>query len=283
MTIIKLKGGLGNQLFQYAFGRFLSIKRDEDLILDKDIMTGKNDIYRQYGLGYFNINARAVDTFKIKEFKYPLGMISKLWRGIKSKIFKIYNIGWNPKILNSKGIYFDGYWQSYKYVDPIRNELLKELTLVNSIDDKFSSVLGDIKNSNSVSLHIRRGDYINDPKTSQIHNICDLDYYDRAVKQIVDRVGNPVFYIFSDDIDWVKENLKIDYPMVFVSDGTMKDYEELVIMSKCKNNIIANSSFSWWGAWLNKNNQKVVVAPSRWNNHHQEEYKYLLPESWIKI
>jgi len=283
MTIVKLKGGLGNQLFQYAFGRYLSDKRNEELLLDIDALFSKGDTYRQYGLDHFNIKARIATHEEVKSFKDSLGPISKLIRGFKTKILRIQNIGWNPKVLNSKKSYFDGYWQSYKYSELIREELLKELTLKERVGKDCLDILEKMNNTNSVSLHIRRGDYVTNAKTSKIHNICDLEYYRKAIKTIVEKVDNPNFFIFSDDIEWVKENLKTEHPLLFVSKPGMKDYEEIILMSKCKHNIIANSSFSWWGAWLNNGEGKVVVTPEKWNNHHQKEYEDLNPKSWIKI
>ena len=283
MTIIKLKGGLGNQLFQYAFGRYISTKRNEELLVDTDIMEVKKDTYRKYGLKNFNIKAKLATSDEVKKNKYPFGALSKFLRLFKFRVLKIQNIGWNSKISNSNKTYFDGYWQSYKYTEPIRKELLKELTLKKSIGNKYFDILDKIKNTESVSIHIRRGDYVNNSKTSKIHNICDLKYYAKAMDVIVKKLENPHFFVFSDDIEWVKENLKTTHPIVFVSKPGIEDYEEMIIMSKCKNNIIANSSFSWWGAWLNSNKDKIVVAPKRWNNKYQKEYKDLNPEEWIKI
>jgi len=283
MTTIKIKGGLGNQLFQYAFGRYISVKRGGELILDADAVVAKGDTYRQYSLNHFNIKARIATFEEVKRYKCFSEIISKIFKGFKAKVFRIQNIGWNPRILNSTQKYFDGYWQSCKYADPIRDELLGELMLKKPMSNISLDVLGKINNVNAVSLHIRRGDYVTNTKTSKIHNICDLEYYSKAIKNIAEKVDNPTFFIFSDDIEWVKENLKTGYPFFFVSKPGMKDYEELILMSKCKNNIIANSSFSWWGAWLNNNPEKIVITPKKWNNKYVKEYKDLSPESWIKI
>lgn len=283
MLIVKLKGGLGNQLFQYAFGRMMSIKRGENLLLDKDVLGNKGDIFREYGLGHFNIQAQSASSAEVKRFKYPFGFISKLWRGFKSKVLKIHNISWNPRVTESRASYFDGFWQSYKYCEGIREQLLKDLTLKESIEDKYKEILKKIDESNSVSLHIRRGDYVHDPKTKNFHNICDLDYYARAIQIMADKLQNPSFFIFSDEIDWAKENLKIKFSINFVSTPSIKDYEEMMIMSRCKNNIIANSSFSWWAAWLNQNKNKIVVAPKRWFNNSRIKQDDIAPNSWIKI
>jgi hypothetical protein len=283
MIIVKLKGGLGNQLFQYAFGKYFSIKNNVEFKIDNGINSNKQDTYRRYLLDNFNIKAELATKEEVLKAKYPLGIISKIWRGFKSKILKIYNIGWSPKILKSKVKYFDGFWQSYKYLDPIKDVLLEEITPKESIENKYSNLISEINNSNSVSIHIRRGDYVNDKKTKSAHLTFGMEYYTEAIKTIKEKVGNPVFYIFSDDIEWVKENFKIDSSTVFVSKPDIKDYEELIIMSKCKYNIIANSSFSFWGAWLNQNPNKIVIAPKKWNNKYTKQYKDLLPPEWIKI
>ena len=119
--------------------------------------------------------------------------------------------------------------------------------------------------------------------TNKFHGVCSLEYYANAIKNVSEKVVNPVFYVFSDDIAWVKENLKIDFPTKYVSDGILKDYEELMLMSYCKHNIIANSSFSWWGAWLNKNPEKVVVAPKQWFADESVDTSEIIPETWIRL
>lgn len=283
MIIIKIKGGLGNQLFQYAFARFLSVQKNIDVKIDNGINSNKQDTYREYGLGYFNITLELSSKEESLKTKYPLGIISKILRGIQIKILKIHNIGWNKNILKSKQKYLEGYWQSYKYLDPIRDILLKELTLKEPIENKYGEVIEQISSTDSVSIHVRRGDYANDPKIQAIHQTFGLEYYEEAIKIIRGKISKPTFFVFSDDIEWVKQNLKIDFPTIFVSGPKIKDYEELVIMSRCKNNIIANSSFSFWGAWLNQNPNKIVIAPKKWNNKNPDDFKDLLPPEWIKI
>lgn len=283
MTIIKLKGGLGNQLFQYAFGRFLSIKRNEEIKLDASSLSGPKDTPRAYSLDIFNVSVQIASDLEVKKYRYPYKIISKLNRVFNHRILKKYNIGYSAKLLNNKNVYLEGYFQSYKYLDPIRDVLLREITLKEAIDNKYKEILENIDKSNSVSIHIRRGDYINDEQTKQAHNVCGLEYYKKAISIINDRVENPIFFVFSDDINWVKENLQIDNKTYYISNGIIKDFEELILMSKCYNNIISNSSFSFWGAWLNQNTNKIVIAPGKWHNKLDNEYKDLLPESWIKI
>ena len=256
MIIIKLKGGLGNQLFQYAFGLLLADKRGEELKIDNRSLGAKTDTYRSYSLDNFKISTPLASDSEIKKYQPRLAFFNKIY----NKIFKNYHIGYEEKFLNTKASYIEGFFQSYKYL-----ELLKELSLKKDIDYKIAD--------NSVAVHIRRGDYVNNPA----HFVCDLKYYQNAFKLIKEKVASPVFYIFSDDIAWAKENL------IFVSRPEIKDFEELILMSRCKNNIIANSSFSFWGAWLNTHNDKIVIAPDKWNNEFPNDYKDLLPPTWFQI
>jgi len=277
MIIVKLKGGLGNQLFQYAFGRLLSIKRNTSVKFDV-LSVDKRDIHRDFKLDKFNTKIELASSEEVEENEYPFGLISKILAWATRKILRNYNIGYSEKIIYSNNKYYDGYWQSYKYLEPIKKELLTEISLKESVNKKYSELI-----SNSVSIHIRRGDYVNDSKTKKAHVTFGLEYYEEAIKIIKDKIKDPVFFVFSDDISWVKENLKINYPIFFVSNPEIKDYEELIIMSTCKHNIIANSSFSFWGAWLNQNQNKTVLAPKKWSNLYQKEYKNICPENWIKI
>jgi len=283
MTIIKLKGGLGNQLFQYAFGRLIASRRGEELKIDKDIMTAENDTYRLYGLGHFNIKAELANPVEVKAAKYPYGLFSKAWRLVKAKVFRIYHVGYESRMLGTKASYLDGYFQSYKYLEPIRSELIQEISLKEDLNLKYADLVSEMKAVNSVAIHIRRGDYVNDAKTKAAHFVCDLAYYQKALALVKKKMANPVFYIFSDDINWAKDNLSAEEKIVFVSKPEMKDYEELMLMSCCRHNIIANSSFSFWGAWLNQNDDKVVIGPSLWNKKLPGAYRYLMPESWIRI
>ncbi len=283
MTIIKLKGGLGNQLFQYAFGRLTASHRGEELKIDKDILGAKSDTYRAYGLDNFNIKATLATPEEVKRFKYPYGVFSKAWRLFSAKILRNFHIGYEPEMLETKAPYLDGFFQSYKYLEPIRTELLQEISLKEDLSGKYGYLVLEMALNASVAVHIRRGDYVSDAKTKSVHFICDLDYYQKTMALIKERIADPVFYVFSDDITWAKENLKGDYKIVFVSGPGMADFEELMLMSKCEHNIIANSSFSFWGAWLNQNKKKIVIAPGKWNNELNDEYKDLLPGDWVRI
>jgi len=287
MLIIKLKGGLGNQLFQYAFGRLIALRRGEDLKLDKDILGQRGDTYRAYGLDNFNIRAEIASREEVLKVKYPYGLISKALRFFKAKFLRIFHIGFEARMLKTKARYLEGFFQSYKYLESIRRELLEEITLKDkSFELKYFAILQEIKTSESVALHIRRGDYVNNPATKKAHFICDLSYYQKAINLIKEKLNEknltPKFFVFSDDINWAKENFKL-FDFIFVSRPEFLDPEELILMSKAKHNIISNSSFSFWSAWLNNNPEKIVIAPALWNRKYRRAYKDLIPEDWLRV
>ena len=285
MIIIKLNGGLGNQLFQYSLGRKLSIKNNDIFKLDLSGFTKDNP--RSYSLGHFNI----VENLAKKEdvAKFNKKGLSKLFEKIKpyykKSVIKYKGYDFDQNILKLSGnFYLDGYWQSEKYFQDIENTIRKEITLKEPLPSKYYELINAIKNSDSVSVHIRRGDYVANKKFSKIYNSLDEKYYQRAIKFIAERISDPRFFIFSDDIEWAKRNLDIPYPKIFVSgENEMKDYEELILMSLCKHNIIANSSFGWWGAWLNKNPDKIVISPDKWFNNETDSAKDLIPQNWIRL
>ncbi|MFH0972649.1 MAG: alpha-1,2-fucosyltransferase, partial [Patescibacteria group bacterium] len=178
-------------------------------------------------------------------------------------------------------IFLDGYWQTEKYFKDIEDIIRSEFTLKTEYSNLNPELIAKISSCNSVSMHIRRGDYITNQNTNEFHGICFLDYYKKAINLIAEKFPNPTIFIFSDDLKWCKENIKIKYPIVFVKGN--KNYEDLIMMSKCSHNIIANSSFSWWGAWLNNNPNKIVIAPQKWLNNPNINYSDIIPSTWIKI
>ena len=177
-------------------------------------------------------------------------------------------------------VYLDGYWQSWKYFnnysDIIKKDFTIKLKYLNTID---RNLLTQIENSNSVALHVRRGDYVNNKDVNKFLGICDKSYYESAIEFIKNKVVDPRFYIFSDDPDWCLKEFGNEF---FIISGN-HDWQDLWLMSKCKNQIIANSSFSWWAAWLNNNMEKIVVAPKKWFSGMNIKIDDRLPESWIKL
>lgn len=179
--------------------------------------------------------------------------------------------------------YLEGYWQSERYFKEFSNIIRADFEFKAPISASNNELAVQIVNTNAVSMHIRRGDYISNKKNTSIYSVCSLDYYRLAIATVTEKVTNPVFYIFSDDIPWVKSNLTIKAHNVFVDHNKgAESYNDMRLMSLCQHNIIANSSFSWWGAWLNKNPEKIVIAPNKWFSNNTNDAD-LIPENWIRL
>ena len=288
MIIVKLKGGMGNQMFQYAFGRHLAIRAQTELKLDigpSPEIFQKNTA-REYSLGHFDIRAGFATEAEVRKLKYPFGIVSKFIRAFEFWILKVQKIGFDPKYLKTKkDAYVDGFWHNEKYFIDIKETILKDFTLNDPLSIKGAETAELIQRSpeTSVSLHVRRGDFAADPGTRKHHGLMTTEYYGGAIQVMKNRVGDIRIFVFSDDIEWVKENIPLSDPHHYVTDPAVPFYEEVHLMSLCRHNIIANSSFSWWGAWLNKNPDKVVIAPERWLAKTGSDYYKEIPESWTKI
>jgi hypothetical protein len=289
MIIAKLNGGLGNQLFQYAAGYSLAIKNIDTLKIDVEayqVGQNKKQIFRNLDIADFLISAAIASPDEINKTKNPWGYFSKIYRLIKQKILKIYYIDWHPEILKQEGdIYLDGYFQTEKYFIDYVDLIRKEFTLNSELYKTIKPIVEEIQgNPISVSLHIRRGDYVENPTVKKYHLVCDMGYYINAVSAMQNKFPNLMLYIFSDDPDWVKENLPVSVATTFISSGksapnSLKPSQELVLMSKCDHHIISNSSFSWWGAYLNESTGKIVLAPNLWNKGLTPQPN-ILPDSW---
>lgn len=290
MIIIKVQGGLGNQLFQYAFGRLLEVKYGKTVAYDVSFYTVPNAYtVRYFHLNRFHVVMRIATDDEIRYTRYPYGLLSKgislCKKALNKYITKKYQVAYDEKMLQSlekkDTAYLEGFWQSYRYCLPIMDKLQQELTLTESICVEAQEYIQKIPAYNSVAVHIRRGDYLNSGKDLQA---LTEEYYTNAVAYIETKIENPHYFIFSDDIHWVKKTLHhLFKDATYVTGQIFKDYEELALMSLCKHAIIANSTFSWWGAMLNINNTKIVISPKDWKNIHFRGDTNLCPEEWIKI
>ena len=281
MIITKIKGGLGNQLFQYAMGRSLALYHKAPLKLDLTIFENYK-LHNGYRLDQFEIQADIATNNEIVKLKGGSGMLYSALRkaGLvkrKSYFKEKRSSYFDISIFNNNYVYLDGYWQNELYFSNIRELLLTELAPINSMNDLGFDYLNSIKNSNSVSLHVRRGDYLNIKNI----NVLDVDYYMKAVDYIKKNVEKPAFYIFSDDLDWCKNSLGFLDNCIYV-DLTQTEIDDLKLMSFCQHNIIANSSFSWWGAWLNQNPKKIVIAPKDWLINDPGSSNVILSD-WVKL
>lgn len=288
MIIIKLKGGLGNQMFQYACAKHLAERNNDVLKLDlgqyRPGGTPAGDTVRTYGLDKFAISAQAASEEEIGKIGGRPSFAVRLMRKIVNKLRPINSYVFDPKVLDQKGdAYLVGFFQSEKYFKDIEFIIRNEFQLKDIMGRAAHAALEDIERSNAVSIHIRRGDYVNNKNANAFHGVCSPEYYHQAIELIAKRVDSPKYFVFSDDIEWVKENIEISAPVVYVSNKDIADHEELVLMSKCKHNIIANSSFSWWGAWLNANPNKIVVVPKQWASDARVNTVDAVPAAWIRI
>ena len=280
MIIIKIKGGLGNQLFQYAVGRALALHHRLPLKLDLTIF--KTYKLHRYLLDQFAIQADIATEDEIIKLKGRNNVLFSALRkaGLvkrKSYLKEKRSSYFDASVFKNDDVYLDGYWQNELYFSDIREELLRDLTSISSISDLGVFYMEGIKKSNSVSLHVRRGNYLN----LKNFNVLDIDYYMKAVEYIRKNVEKPTFYIFSDDLEWCKNSLGFLDNCIFV-DSTKTEIDDLKLMSFCKHNIIANSSFSWWGAWLNQNCKKTVIAPKGWLLNDPGSSNVILSD-WVKM
>lgn len=291
MIVARLSGGMGNQMFQYAFGRCLAYQKQTQLKLD--ISFFDNYDWHEFSLEPLSLGARElVSSSDLKRFPWPAGSVpGRLKSLLKSVIFnaeiiqeKHFQFDESVFSLKSKHLLLSGYWQSEKYFKQIENEIRKEFTVRAAPSAQNALLLHSIRQQNSVSLHIRRGNYATVKEVNDVISPCSPLYYKEAVNLIKSKVPDPVFYVFSDEIEWAKQNLKLDAKMHFVEGNTSQtDYEDLRLMYSCKHNITANSTFSWWASWLNSNEGKIVVTPKKWFNDESVNIGDLHPLTWIKL
>lgn len=294
--ITQLTGGLGNQLFQYAYGKALA-KRNK-VPIKIDISFFDNYEFHEYSLIPFGIDKAYASKKDCKKLLNPETTFNarfmhalfgvKTPPGVHSKfILKEKGFVFNPDYLEvAAPKYLIGYWQTEKYFKEIETIIRQQFEIIIPPSNENQTMLDIIKNTNSISLHVRRGNYVTVSGFNDFFGTCSLDYYNKSIAFIKERVDNPVFFIFSNDMVWCKENMNFEGQKIFVDINDEKtDYEDLRLMQNCKHNIIANSTFSWWAAWLNMNAGKIVITPERWfaNKEMQAKTYDLIPEGWIKL
>ena len=290
MIIVRLNGGLGNQMFQFAAGKALSVQKNTGLVLD---VSGFDDLpegttKRVYELDSFDIKAELAGGRQIRKLARPNSinrLLDKARPYYRKAVYSEPFFHYDPNFFRaSSNTILAGYWQSEKYFKNAAPVIRNELQVKAPLSPATQALVRHISSVNAVSVHIRRGDYISDEKTNQYHGTCGLDYYARALSLLMQKTRDTELFIFSDEIGWAEKNLVSSLPIHFVQHNNGgQAYEDLFLMSHCKHNIIANSSFSWWGAWLNTNPGKVVIAPSKWFNESNADTKDLLPEEWLTV
>ncbi len=284
MVIVHFSGGLGNQFFQYAAGRAIAVRHHVPL---KFALTELNaDHKRKFEIPQFHTTGEIARPEEIQAL-LPAGTLHKIWMYCRPKPVRTYHrekrFYYEPGFEKiGPAVYLKGLFQSEKYFQEIIPLIREELRPHSSLIEKVQAFGMNLNQHHSVAIHIRRGDYM-DPATRAFHGVLDEHYYNQAIAAIRESVTEPVFYIFSDDIDWVRENLQLPNTTVVSGNISHTHYEDLWLMSQCRHQIIANSSFSWWAAWLNRYQQKSVIAPLRWFNEAPFDTKDLIPSGWIRI
>jgi hypothetical protein len=293
LVIVRLIGGLGNQMFQYAAGRALALRHGAELKLD----VSGFDAYkrRRYELDALAIRASVAtgtdlamfgaDARPRSQFAERVRRRLRIHRKSRFPVHREPHFQFDPTLaLLRPPVFLDGYWQSEKYFSDCAATLRRELTASAPFDAANAAVAARIDAVTAVSLHVRRGDYVDDPKTNRYHGTCSLDYYRRAIELITARVDSPHVFVFSDDSPWTRANLRVEGPTTFVdANPADRGFRDMQLMSRCRHHVVANSSFSWWGAWLDPSPDKIVVAPKRWFNADDIDTRDLVPATWVRL
>ncbi len=272
MILAHLIGGLGNQMFQYACARRLAHAQQAPLKLD--LSAFETYALHRYSLDGLSISAQVAGAREIAAFRR------------RGAVFRERGFAFDAGVLALRGdLLLEGYWQSERYFSDAADLIRREFRVKAPPDEVNAALAAQIAAVNAVSLHVRRGDYVSNPETNRIHGTGGPAYYQQAAEEIARTESQPHFFLFSDDPAWVREKLQLGFPAVVVERAgpAACQFEDLRLMSLCRHNIIANSSFSWWGAWLNPNPGKKVIAPARWFGAQTHDTRDLVPAGWVRL
>ncbi|MEM8898166.1 MAG: alpha-1,2-fucosyltransferase [Bacteroidota bacterium] len=295
--MLRLMGGLGNQLFQYSTGRALAIQHNTSLKLDLSLLLDRTDIehrvFREFELADFPIQA-SLASEKETAFFHPKRdtLFQKMGARMHTMLHapRVYiesKMTYNPALSQlPNDSCLVGNFQSEQYFSKIEAILRQELTLNLPLSQQVLSLKKEMETTNSVALHVRRGDYVSNPLFSRTLGALPLEYYQRALAFLAKNLPAFKVFIFSDDPAWCRENMRLDYPFYIVADtvsGEKAHKIDMKLMGACKHYIISNSSFAWWGAWLNPDEDKIVLAPKTWYRSPEIDDRDIVPKSWHKI
>lgn len=291
--IAQLQGGLGNQLFQYAAARSLSLKNHRSLLLDQSWFnqTYEDVTPREYLLPLLNTKGLPISYgIPVKKPKKIIRLLQKWWPidpfiFVEQTPFRFDLRLSKAPAFKQQNLYLMGYWQSYKYFEDIKPILQAEITPKCDLSNHYQKYLTQIQNGSSTMVHVRRGDYVNLATAAKVHGFIGLDYYQEGMGRILEKNPDTRFFIFSDDIQWTKENLPFQDKNIYIESIDANDavIQELALMTNCTHYLIANSSLSWWGAWLSKHPNGSVICPSRWTTDINMDCSDLLPNTWQRI
>ena len=286
MIVSRIIGGLGNQMFQYAAGRALALRRGVPFSIDTRGFSSYKT--HSFGLNCFSAELKEAPGWLLPNPSTE-GRLQRLRRRLTSKRLNVYTektFTFDPSVLDLRdGVYLDGYWQTEKYFKDFAEIIREDFTVGRAPNAVNQAWLRRIVETHSVSLHIRRGDYVSNAAAFKVHGTCDLGYYRRAAAYVRERTGvEPDLFVFSDDPDWVEANLDLPYRTHLVRDNdAFANYEDLRLMTACRHHIVANSSFSWWGAWLDGRPESITIAPTRWFAGETPNPCDLVPQRWVLL
>ena len=291
MKIIRIGSGLGNQMFQYALYRSFLLK---SIVAKVDVVSRLSVIRHQHEFGSLfdvfgnaeRVEANSHEIAQLSDNNRTLfHKVKRRLIGLKKTHFFEKSLPFDAKIFSMpEDLYLQGYWQTEKYFKDCESDIRAQLRFPQLNDSKNLELLNLIQQSNSVGIHVRKG---SDYQTALRSGLCNATYYIKATEFIEKRVKNPTFFIFTDNKTWVLENLKIPNMKIIDHNPTsgIGNYLDMQLMASCKSNIIANSSYSWWAAWLNPNPLKIVIGPEKWFNFSGPEYDStdIMPSQWISL
>ena len=283
-VVVGLSGGLGNQMFQYAAGRSLAVRIGVPLVLDLSWFCGQSE--RRFALSSFNIDAEQGSQcpWLLPRGQAIASRLSRRWlpRIMGVPVWRETHFNYSSDFAAlSEPLFLEGYWQSERYFREIRSLLLQEFTLRESLSPACTKLVEEINGCDAICVHVRRGDYLSNPVAAKVHGTCSLDYYRDGIGELCQGLVKPRCFVFSDDLAWVRASIVVDCPMTVVDVNAPNDVHlDLALMVACRHFLIANSSLSWWGAWLGNHAGKKVIAPKRWFLTPDKDTRDLLPESW---
>ncbi|SDH63097.1 alpha-1,2-fucosyltransferase [Propionivibrio dicarboxylicus] len=285
-VVVGLSGGLGNQMFQYAAGRALAHRLNTRLILDLSWFSGQSE--RHYALTPFRIEANLQSAWPSLPTKAQ-SLISRLSRRWMPRIMGVpvwrephFHYAQDFAAIQSP-VFLEGFWQSERYFKDVRQQLQSEFSLRDPMPPACQAVLDKIRACDALCIHVRRGDYLSNPIAAKVHGTCSTDYYRDGVSELSRKLKTPHAFVFSDEPDWARDSLTFDCPMTVVDINTPTDaHLDLLLMSACRHFVIANSSLSWWAAWIGEDENTTVIAPTRWFLTADKDTSDLLPDHWLK-
>lgn len=289
---VRLQGGMGNQMFQYAAGRCTAERLQAPLVLDlswfQAVRKQPGVTQRTYALDVFKIQAelqQRLDWISAAPHLVQRVAMSIRHRLGRDNVYRKVPDAFDPEFVRLRApVTLEGYFQSELYFLPIAHEIRETFRRRGPITADSNGILHQIERATSVAVHVRRGDYVTNPAAAGFHGTCDLNYYSAALGHLASELGDFRAFVFTDDPTWARENLNFDVETtVLPGPGARPDHEDLWLMAACHSFVIANSSFSWWGAWLGEQDGKRVVAPKRWFTDPARESDSLVPTSWIRM